>query len=77
MSDQDDNDLDSEFDSIFSDLDAEPGKDEVSSKATVPPPAGPTPAPASRGLYRPSEPPPIGERVTAVPRRPSPWRSTE
>ena len=38
MSDQDDNDLDSEFDSIFSDLDAEPGKDEVSSKATVPPP---------------------------------------
>jgi tetratricopeptide (TPR) repeat protein/uncharacterized protein HemY len=72
MSDQDDNDLDSEFDSIFSDLDAEPGKDEVSSKATVPPPAGPTPAPASRGLYRPSEPPPIGERVTAVPKTPVP-----
>ncbi len=73
MSDQDDKDLDSEFDLIFSDLDAEPAPaGDEGSKATMPPPASPAAVPPSRGLYRPSDRPPIGERVTAVPQTPVP-----
>ena len=78
MSDPTDNDdLDMEFDQLFSDLDDEdkapaPGAgspDTAASAASAPV----VKAPPSRGLYRPSEPPPpIGERTTAVPRTPRP-----
>ncbi|MCA9578932.1 MAG: hypothetical protein KC668_26055, partial [Myxococcales bacterium] len=69
----DNDDLDLEFDEIFSDLgresDAERGTPEEERKA---PTAAPATPPPSRGLYRPSTPPPPEERVTAVPRTPLP-----
>ena len=69
MSDQDDKDLDSEFDLIFSDLDAEPAPaGDEGSKATMPPPASPAETGGQRPQFpgEPSKLPPNQDRPTAA-----------